>query len=305
MKPLFLAILAGAITGASATDWASAYAGLGRVIVTNFDSAPFPHPQRAVGHKYKDKHYPAETHYRDSTVMLFVPRGVCFGGKVDFVVHFHGWFNHVSKALDEFKLIDQFVESRRNAVLVAPQGPRDAPDSFGGKLEDPGGFQRFMREVLATLQAEPPFRQAALGDVILSGHSGGYHVMASILARGGLSERVKEVWLFDALYGETAKFRTWQGQTQGRLLNIYTERGGTREETEKLMADLKAQGTKFLASSHRDAKPEDLRAHRLVFLDTDLGHNEVLAKRQTFRQFLETSGLPPLPEPSSEVQSAK
>jgi len=29
-----------------------------------------------------------------------------------------------------------------------------------------------------------------------------------------------------------------------------------------------------------------------VFLQTDLSHGEVVAKRETFRQFLETSSLP-------------
>ena len=40
-----------------------------------------------------------------------------------------------------------------------------------------------------------------------------------------------------------------------------------------------------------DLKPDDLRTNQLVFLYTDLPHNDVLAKHKTFREFLNTSCL--------------
>jgi hypothetical protein len=294
----FAALFLAAAATTRGADWTNSYSGFGQLIVTNLASAPFPHPQRAEGHTYQGKLYAADPHYRDDTVAIFIPENFRAGAQVDFVVHFHGWFNHVSKTLADYKLIEQFVESRRNAVLVVPEGPRDAPDSFGGKLEDRDGFKRFMADVLAALRAEPRFGRAELGDIILSGHSGGYHVTAFILAQGGLPERVKEVWLFDALYGQTEKFTAWQSRFHGRLLNIYTEHGGTKEETEKLMADLKSRAAPFFAGKDTEAKPEDLRTHALVFLSTDLAHDDVLAKRKTFRRFLEASGL-------AEIWSAK
>src|SRR5207244_3266740 len=114
------------------------------------ESAPFPHPARAEGHKYKEKVYPAADHYSDNTVGIFIPKGFRETGRIDFIVHFHGWNNNVASVLRQYKLGDQLVQSARNAVLVVPQGPRDAPDSFGGKLEDPDGFKHFMKEVAET-----------------------------------------------------------------------------------------------------------------------------------------------------------
>ena len=294
MKAHLALLTASVAVVANADPWATRYAECGTLRVTNLASAPFPHPQRAEGHRYKDKVYPAEPHYRDSTVAIFIPKGLRVGRTVDFVVHFHGWNNHVESVLGQFKLIEQLAESRRNAVLVVPQGPRDAPDSFGGKLEDRDGFQRFMTDVLAALKADPRFAEAKLGRIILSGHSGGYHGIAFILARGGLAEHVKEVWLFDALYGQTEKFAAWLGNSQGRLAAIYTDGGGTKAETEKWMTDLRVKGTALLAGNDREAKAAELRRNRLVFLHTDLGHDDVLAQRRTFRTFLETSCLEPI-----------
>ena len=269
------------------------YAQYGQLIVTQLTSAPFPHPKRAEGHKYKDQEFSAKDHYSDSTVAIFIPRGFRETGQVDFVVHFHGWKNNVVGVLQQYRLIQQLIESGRNAVLVVPQGPRDASDSFGGKLEDPDGFKRFMTEVAQTLRQRSALKQKdfVLGRIILSGHSGGYEVISSIVDCGGLSDRVSEVWLFDALYARTEKFVAWFDRQHGRLIDIYTEQGGTKEETESLMADLKKRGTPFFAGKEADVKPADLEGNKAVFIFTELPHNDVLDKHETFRKFLETSCL--------------
>jgi methylmalonyl-CoA mutase cobalamin-binding subunit len=288
---LTLVALVGALSGAEKNDWTLEYAPLGQTIVLTLPSAPFPHPERAAGHGYQGKHFPADAHYRDSTVVVFIPRGVRADPTVDCVVHFHGWYNHVAKALREFKLVEQFAASRRNAILIAPEGPRDAPDSFGGKLEDPDGFKRLMADVRAELRRRPEFAQVDWGGIVLSGHSGGYHVISNILAQGGMPEHIREVWLFDALYGQTEKFAAWRAQHRGRIVNIFTERGGTKTETEKLMAALRGRGEQLIATTDTAITAEQMRTPTWIFLATDLGHNDVLAKRGTFRQFLETSFL--------------
>ena len=269
------------------------YAGSGELIVTQFASAPFPHPRRAEGHKYKNQLYPAKEHYTDSTVAVFIPKGFRETGKIDFVIHFHGWKNTVEGVLQQYKLIEQLIESGRNAVLIVPQGPRDAPDSFGGKLEDPNGFQRFMDEVVETLRQQSALKQKhfTIGQIVLSGHSGGYEVISSIVACGGLTDPIREVWLFDALYAQTDKFLAWHDKQHGRLLDIYTEHGGTKAETERLMATLKQRGTEFFSGKESETKATDLQTNKLVFLFTDLPHNDVVDKHQTFRGFLETSCL--------------
>jgi len=271
------------------------YSEYGELVVTQFVSAPFPHPKRAEGHTYHDQLFDAKEHYSDSTVALFIPKGFRETGKIDFVVHFHGWRNHVEGVLQRYLLIEQFIASKRNAVLIVPQGPRDAPDSFGGKLEDPDGFKRFMDEATAALHSESHLKMKdfTIGNIVLSAHSGGYQVMSSIVDHGGMSDHVAEVWLFDALYAQTDKFVAWFDHGHGRMLNIYTEHGGTKDETEKLMADFKKRGTSFWSGKEAGVTADDLKANRALFIFTDLEHNDVLDKHERFRTFLETSCLSP------------
>lgn len=275
-----------------AAGWETNYAALGRLMVTQFVSAPFPHPARAAGHTYRQKFYSAGDHYSDSTVAIFVPNGFRATAQVDLVVHFHGWNNTVGGTVAGFQLIEQFVASHRNAVLVVPEGPRNAPDSFGGKLEEPDGFQNFVKELLHCLQQSAGFAtNLAAGQIILSGHSGGYRVISAILDRGGLSANVKEVWLFDALYAETDKFLKWWDRHSGRLINIYTDGGGTKDDSEAMMDLLKKRGTQFFAGEETAAPASALATNQLIFLHTDLGHNEVVAKRNQFQLLLQTSVL--------------
>ena len=293
MKALLPILLSLATPVWAGEDWEQAYAAYGRLIVTQFVSAPFPHPARAEGHMYKDKLYSAAEHYSDSTVAILIPKNFREGRSVDFVVHFHGWNNTVAGTLNTYKLAEQLVASGKNAVLVVPEGPHNAPDSFGGKLEDAGGFKRFLDEVVATLKQRGVFKRKdfAVGRVMLSGHSGGYRVMSAIVDRGGMPSSVKEVWLFDALYAETDKFLAWFDREHGRLLDIYTDHGGTKDDSEAMMELLKKRGTTFYATGEKNVTEKGLRQNKLVFIHSDLPHDDVVAKRNEFELFLKTSLL--------------
>jgi hypothetical protein len=291
MKTLLLLLLGCAALPACGENLSQRYANYGELIVTQMNSAPFPHPKRADGHKYQGKDFPAKEHYSDNTVAIFIPKGFRETGQVDFIVHFHGWQNNVEGVLTKYRLVEQLSESRRNVVLVVPQGPRNASDSFGGKLEDADGFKRFMAEVVETLREKSALKQKdfTIGQIALSGHSGGYEVISAIVDCGGVTEHVREVWLFDALYAQTDKFLAWIDRHQGRFIDIYTEHGGTKARTEELMATLKKRDTAFFAGKEGEAKPADLQSNKLVFLYTDLPHGDVVHKHQEFRDFLKTS----------------
>jgi len=293
----FVLLSAFAAFRAGADSWTNQYAEYGRLIVAHLDSAPFPHPARAAGHTYDKQFYSAEKNYSDNSVGIFVPKGFRRTEQVDFVVYFHSWRHHVENTLSVYHLIPQFVDSGRNAILVVPQGPYDAPDSFDGKLEDENRFKRFLDEVMATLQKNGVIRDEPIGSIILSGHSGGYQVVSSILARGGLSEHVREVYLFDALYARTANFMAWFDKYPGRrMINIYTEDGGTKKETEKLIAAIRERKppVSFAAVKEADLVPGELKTNQLVFLYTTMEHDETPYGHKSFCEFLKTSCLHPI-----------
>jgi hypothetical protein len=265
----------------------------GKLLMVPFDSAPFPHPFRAGGYTYHTNFYSASEHYSDRTVGIFVPKGFRVTSRLDFIVHFHGWRHSVAGTLAEYKLIEQFAASGKNAILIVPQGPLNVTDSFGGKLEDTNGFKNFMDEAVRQLcdRGMLPRGDFQIGDIILSGHSGGYHVMAAILDHGGMSGKIQEVWLFDALYESANIFSSWQKNQDGRLLNIYTDHGGTREETEQLMAAYRAAGVKYSWLEENRCTRKDIQNGKIIFIHSDLVHNDVVSRRDEFRRFVETSGL--------------
>lgn len=292
MRALTLVLLCGWHIATAAAALPETFAAYGQLIVTQFVSAPFPHPSRAEGHKYKEEFFPANKHYSDNTVALFIPKGFRETPQVDFIFHFHGWRNTVAGTLKGYQLVEQLCASGRNAILIVPEGPANAPDSSGGKLEDPDGFKRFMTEALETLQKQKVIQPGTTaGKIILAGHSGGYQVISSIVANGGMTDQIREVWLFDALYAKSEKFLAWTEATSGRLINIYTDNGGTKTRTEEMIAVLKQQNKPILLATDETVTTAELKTNRFVFLHTDMAHNEVVAKRNTFQKFLETSCL--------------
>ena len=270
---------------------AERYAALGTTIVTTSDHTMFPHPKRANGHVWEGKTYPADPHYSDRTVVIFVPKGFRPGETTDLVFYFHGWRNDVDRTLATFRIAEQVAASGVNAVLVLAEGPKDAPDSFGGKLEEAGVFSSLVADVLATLKTRGVIGKPRPGSIVLAGHSGAYRVISFILLRGGLTENVREVYLFDALYGELEKFAWWVEHGRGRLVVIHTPEGGTRTRTLDFLDDLRAWGVPFAEVPESVVTAELLRKNRLVFIESSLAHDDVVAAREQLRTYLETGVL--------------
>src|SRR5207302_6543486 len=124
-----------------------------------------------------------------------------------------------------YKLIEQVAAVKVNAVLVVPQGPRDAADSGCGKLElDKNGMRDLLDEITTFLQSEGKVTTPKLGKVVLSAHSGGYKVTAAVLDHGGLSDNITDVFLLDASYGSLEWFANWcKADKRHHLVSLFTE----------------------------------------------------------------------------------
>ena len=75
MNKLLSLVLGCLALAAPAQNLPERYAPQGELTVTPLASAPFPHPKRADGHRYKNQLYPAQEHYSDNTVAIFIPKG--------------------------------------------------------------------------------------------------------------------------------------------------------------------------------------------------------------------------------------
>lgn len=262
----------------------------GTLLHTALATAPFPAPQRANGHDYDGRHFDAATHYQDSTVAIFIPDYFQAGDSVDYIVHFHGWWNEVDSVLNTFELIPQLAASGKNVILVVPQGPKKSPDSSGGKLEEQSAFKAFMKDVEKVVAQHLGLKSAPPRHIILSGHSGGYRVMSYILLQGGLSEAIKEVWLFDGLYGQLEKYAMWLERSKGRFINIYTRDGGTYDTTLDFMNSLSAWNIPQQQFDGSEGAHFEIPGQGAIFWYTDLEHNEVLHVRRYFFRLAGSSG---------------
>ncbi len=255
----------------------------------------FPDTGRIHGHLYDGILYDAAAHYRDSSVMVIFPAKLPALEKLNMVFWFHGWNNNIDTASNYYHLVKQFLDSRRNAVLVFAETAKNSPDSYGGKLEQPGVFAALVNDILLKLKKEKLIAPACeAGNLVLAGHSGAFRVIAHILEYGGLP--VREVQLFDALYSQTDKFNNWiQKDPSHRFINWYTNQGGgTDEVSVQMMVDLKKQGIPLLLLEEPDLNPDSVRANRILFIHSARAHNDIIFHPDNFQLLLENSGFLPI-----------
>lgn len=294
-----LLLLCAALAGPAEVDWQRSDATA--VAIVQLDSAPFPHPSRAEGYTTKKgEHFPADPHYADRSVGIVVPAGYRKGEAIDFVVHFHGHRNNVANVLTQFDLPRQLRQSGRNAILVVPQGAKDAPDEACGRLEEENGLRNLLNDVAALLHRERVTDNATIGKVVITAHSGGYWPAACVLARGGLGDRVTDVLLFDATYGGLESFADFAGAAPAssssspapRLVSIFTSHLADRNYI--LLTLLRSRKIGFDLLMDGQLVPAHLAPRRPIFIHTrDLPHNDVVSKRDYYALFLQTSALEP------------
>jgi hypothetical protein len=223
------------------------------------------------GHRsYGGRVYWQDTTYNDDRVLMHVPENFDIRKPGVIVVFFHGNGATLERDVRDRQLVpQQITDSGVNAVLLAPQLAVDAADSSAGKFWQPGGLKRFIDESaghLASLYGDPrSAREFANLPVILVGYSGGFVPTAWSLEVGGLGNRIRGVFLLDAVYGELDKFASWiENNRSGFFVSAYTHY--TQRHDQELMQMLRQRG---IAIS--DEMDGPLRPGSVVFVKTQDG----------------------------------
>lgn len=280
-----LSLLGVALMTYQSAIWkSSAY---GELALVPFKSAPYPYVSREHGFQSGTNFYSFEGHYDDSTVGVFIPKQFKPTRNVNFVVHFHGWNNHVEQVFQQYDLAHQMQMSGLNAVLLVPQGPKDAPDSDGGKLQhEPGSLTALLTEAIAFLVKEGRVpANAHLGHVALTTHSGGYLTTTYIVDRKELADKMTDVILFDSSYGGLPAFADYAAVPGHRLISICTEHLG--HENARLIALLQKRHVQARVLFEEDLTDAEVaKRGPLIVLTTTLEHNDVIAKRNYFAKWL-------------------
>jgi hypothetical protein len=248
----------------------------GRTFLQRFAAAPYPHSGRP---------------YRDSTIGIYVPANHRAADTIDYVVHFHGFCNDVAHVLHRYRLREQLDMSGRNAILVVPQGPKDARDDDFGKLQhDDGGFARLIDETAAFLHKQGVTQATATGKIVLSSHSGGYGGEAGVLARGGLTDAITDVLMFDTAYAFYDTFASWvKARDDNHLLSVFTT--DTENGNVYLMSLIQGpQPNIFIHTAHGMTLAE-LQTRAPTFILATVAHDELMQRYNWFSLFLRATAL--------------
>jgi hypothetical protein len=223
------------------------------------------------GHRsYGGRVYWQDETYNDNRVLMHVPENFDARKPGVIVVFFHGNGATLERDVRDRQLVPQQIsDSGVNAVLLAPQLAVDAADSSAGKFWQPGGLKRFVAESadhLARLYGDPSAARAfANMPVIIVGYSGGFVPAAWSLEVGGLGNRVRGVFLLDAVYGELDKFASWiVNNRSGFFVSAYTRY--TKRHDRELMQMLKEKGVAITEDMDGPLQPGSV-----VFVETPEG----------------------------------
>jgi hypothetical protein len=240
------------------------------------------------GHDYEGKHFSYEDHYDDSSVQILIPVNFTVKKPIELFVWFHGWYNNLDSA-GGFGLTEQFRSAGRNAIFIFPEGPKNAPDSYGGKFEKPEMFALFINDFLQKLESIkvlPTTKHYTINDcsITLAGHSGAYRVISKIIQYN----KIEELLLFDAMYGGNDAYLKWIAESKKhRFIQIYTKDGGTFENTNLIMQQLKdSLKVDIVSVTEKELKMDDLRSGKPLFIYSENGHNEVITWNSNLYRFL-------------------
>jgi hypothetical protein len=220
--------------------------------------------------------------FNDNRVLMHVPENFDIHKPGVIVVFFHGNGATLERDVRNRQLVPQQIsDSGVNAVLLAPQLAVDAADSSAGKFWQPGGLKRFVEESsdhLAEMYGDPRAAKAfANMPVIIVGYSGGFVPTAWSLEVGGLGNRVRGVFLLDAVYGELDKFASWVGKNRtGFFVSSYTHY--TERHDRDLMRMIRDKGIAVSESMDGPLKPGSV-----VFVETPEGvrHRDYVTRAWT------------------------
>jgi hypothetical protein len=261
----------------------------GQTMLRPFPHAPYPHSSRMKGYTNDGQVFPYKDHYDDSTVGIFIPKDYKPGDVVNYVVHFHGWHNYVANVLTHYELPRQMEQAHVNAILVVPQGPKNAADSGDGKLElDPGAFEKLMNEVTDFLYEQGKIHTRDIGKITLSTHSGGFKVVAAILDHGGLASHITDVCLLDSTYNGRDIFAKWcAASPEHRLVSFHTQH--LNDANEDLRDQLDKLHVAWRTVPDFELKDKDFKSRGVLIVPTLLPHDEVPMGHDYFRRVIRYS----------------
>jgi hypothetical protein len=192
------------------------------------------------------------------SAIVHAPPGFDARGRLHLVIFLHGYSGCVPVLMargegrcrpqdpprEGWDLGSYHDAAHTNTLFVVPQLALMQRNGRPGTFAQRDGFRAFLEELLSGPLSEQLGGSRTLADVAslhLVAHSAGYQTALAILERGGVTDLVKSVVLFDALYGETPRFARYieaHAPLGLRFVSVALERGAPRRENAWLLRRL-------------------------------------------------------------------
>jgi hypothetical protein len=100
------------------------------------------------------------------------------------------------------------------------------------------------------------------------------------------------VILFDALYSQTDKFLNWiQSDNSHRFINIYTDGGGTDEESKEMAKQLLRLNMNADTIEEKQLTQQLVLSQKIIFIHSLHKHNDIINNPDNFQLFLENTSF--------------
>lgn len=192
---------------------------------------------------------------RNGPVHIWTPKGYR-RKRAETVVYVHGFYTHVDSAWSKHQLPAQFAASAINAMFIACEAPANGSERVSWT-----SVSELLVAVEAGIGKKVPKRR-----LVAVGHSGAWRTLLHWLDEPMLDTVV----LFDAVYGEIEKYKSWvRASPKRRLIDVGDD---TKKWTEQLHADLEDSVILDGFPPADQPVPRELRRAKIVYIRSNVGH---------------------------------
>ena len=217
---------------------------------------------------------------RRGVVLVWRPAGYR-ARQAGLAVYLHGYFTTVDQAAADHRLLEQFRQSGRNALFVAPEAP-----AWNGEESVWTELAPLVDEVLRRTGVSSP-----AGPAVVAAHSGGYRTLLLWLAE----PRVQELLLLDGLYRGDDELRGWlEGGPPGARRRLVLLGDETAQRMEALAAQVPGAVLLPRLPLPSGGLDERARAARLLCIRSQHPHMAIVERGEALPLLLRGGLLPAL-----------
>ncbi len=206
-----------------------------------------------------------------------IPPGYVPGEQAEYTLFLHGHnytpdgrFSTLAQILKRFSILEHVASTERKRIALFPHS-RNKCDEFKSHLGQPARLHAFLEAMTQLIHQAGLISKPEIGSIALAGQSGAYAPLAMIIDQEQYQDRIHELYLLDAMYGNAASFTRFAMNPKNRFWSCYLPTSSTRTQNELVMKNLKQAGIEYFQKAG-DLSIEAASRTRLGFIEANTTH---------------------------------